>query len=134
MLWERVIQKSICLFPREVTDSLVWRGEPINIADHAAGSWYFDEWLKMRTGVLNWYVDSYPLLYGAEDPKFFDVSISLNFTKEKLREIEDRKVNIFIRANAVIRNLIYLLMLRFPVSNIALRIWVRICIGRNIKS
>ena len=125
-LWEKLIQNSICLFPSDVAMTLVWRGEKIDKSAHSSGAWHYEEWLEARRGVFKWYLDNYPYLFKSEDKLYFGKSIFLNFSSEKIYEIENGKIIIYHKVKSFFRNIIFLSLLRYPVSNIHLKIWIKI--------
>lgn len=124
VLWEKLLNHSICFFTEEIANSMFWRGAPINSEAHAKGSLYYSEWLKIRGNVLSWYRSNYPALYWSDTYKFGSFRY-LNFTNEKLEELRTGTLNQFTRLKIAARIIIFLILLRFPVSNFALKAWIR---------
>ena len=122
-LWEELLRKSICIYPKTTALSLVWRGSGINQTQHTLGDFY-DEWIKMREDVKHWYSTNMPNYY-LRSKNLSNIQKYISFCHEKEIELKNEKPQNTFPVQ-LIRFFATIFAGQFPTNEWALNKWGKI--------
>ncbi|NBW52074.1 MAG: hypothetical protein EBR49_18670 [Betaproteobacteria bacterium] len=122
-LWAEILDKSICLYPRDIAARMEWRGSLFALSSHSSGEFY-EEWLEARTNPQQWVMAKYPSLY-SDASSLSKLERFLNFNVEKAYEIENQRPALRRHFYRLARFLLTLFTGKFPRDEFMIELWLR---------
>ena len=129
ILWQELLKKSICTYPKSIALNLLWRGSRMSEHQHTLGDFY-DEWVKMRDDVKFWFASNMPDQY-LPNYGLTRIQKFISFSSEKEKELRCGKL-INGRMVLMTRFLLSILLGQFPINEWALNKWGKIQKKLNI--